>query len=412
MQGILVALVISIAVNAVFFLLASLRKTDVVTDLSYGMSFLLTSLALAWIKGAHGVVGLFPFIAVALWSIRLAGYLFRRILIIKVDHRFDGRREDPARFARFWVLQALSTALIMLPVIMLAEVPPSGFSMLHLLGALIWLAGFLIETVADEQKFRFKRAHPEDFVMDGLWSWSRHPNYFGEILVWWGLWVYALPSLNGWMHIAAAGPLYITALLLFVSGIPPLEKEARRKYGNRSDYQAYVARTSLLVPLPPRVASPSARMSTASLASVPELSDEEFQGRWYELARIPLPIARDWIRTSDVYEKAADGTWKVRYEGVPARRPSVQKVMRQRLRRDPAHPGEMQVSFIPGVWMRYRVIHLTEDRSAMLVTSSRKRYLWIMSRQAEIPEETYQELVAKAASFGFDTRLLERVPQH
>ena len=412
MNALLIACGISLLVNAFFFLFASLRKTDTVTDLSYGLSFFLTSLGLVLAFRVQGALWLFPFIAVMLWALRLAIYLFARILTIKVDHRFDGRREDPVKFARFWIVQALSTAVIMLPVILSANHSPPPFAIAQVVGGALWLFGLWIETIADAQKFSFKRRNREGFIATGLWSWSRHPNYFGEMVVWWGLWLYVLPSLQGIEQLAILGPLYITILLRFVSGVPLLEKSAHKKYGSNAAYQEYVARTNLLFPWPPKSEISNPRASTAKIPTVERLSDEEFAGRWYELGRIPLPVARDWYMTSDVYEKLPDGTWRVRYEGTSGENPPRERLMRQKLRRpDPTAPGEMSVSFIPGIWLKYRAIHLSPDRRAMLVTSSKMKYLWVMSRNADLPEDEYQTLLSVAATFGFDTRAVLRVRQ-
>ena len=112
----------------------------------------------------------------------------------------------------------------------------------------------MIEAVADAQKsaFKAKEENRERFITSGLWSYSRHPNYFGEMLVWWGLFIYAVPFLQGAAFAVVIGPLFITLLLLFVSGIPPLERSAEAKYGDDPAYREYRRRTSMLVPLPPR----------------------------------------------------------------------------------------------------------------------------------------------------------------
>jgi steroid 5-alpha reductase family enzyme len=192
---------------------------------------------------------------VLVWAVRLGGYLFRRILRMKVDHRFDEMRDNPLRFARFWLLQAISVAVIMLPVTyLLGRDDPPGFGAWAVAGVAIWLVGLAIETVADAQKSSFK-SKPENrdrFITAGLWKYSRHPNYFGEMLVWWGLFVYAVPFLEGWAYAVVIGPVFITLLLLFVSGIPLLERSADAKYGDDPAYREYKRRTSILVPLPPR----------------------------------------------------------------------------------------------------------------------------------------------------------------
>jgi steroid 5-alpha reductase family enzyme len=192
---------------------------------------------------------------VLVWAVRLGAYLFRRILRMKVDHRFDEMRDNPLRFARFWLLQAISVAVIMLPVTyLLGRDDPPGFGAWAVAGTAIWLVGLAIETVADAQKsaFKSKPENRERFITTGLWRYSRHPNYFGEMLVWWGLFVYAAPFLEGWAYAVVIGPVFITLLLLFVSGIPLLERSADAKYGEDPAYREYKRRTSILVPLPPR----------------------------------------------------------------------------------------------------------------------------------------------------------------
>ena len=254
MTAILLSVAVALGVNGAFFAVAATRKTDVVTDLSYSLTFALLAIVLLF-TGARDAVQLVAAVLVLAWAVRLGGYLFRRILRIKVDHRFDEMRDDPLRFARFWVLQAITVAIVMLPVsYFLDSDHPPGFGAWMVAGAAVWLVGLVIETAADAQKSSF-RAKPENsgnFVDSGLWRYSRHPNYFGEMLVWWGLFVYTVPVLHGWAWAVVAGPVFITLLLLFVSGIPPLERSAREKYGGDPAYRAYTSRTSILVPLPPR----------------------------------------------------------------------------------------------------------------------------------------------------------------
>jgi steroid 5-alpha reductase family enzyme len=252
--AILLSFVVALALNGAFFAVAAIRKTDVVTDLSYSLSFAVLAVVLPFL-GAGEWVQLAAAAMVLVWAVRLGGYLFRRILRMKVDHRFDEMRDNPLRFARFWLLQAISVAVIMLPVTyLLGRDDPPGFGAWAVAGVAIWLVGLAIETVADAQKSSFK-SKPENrdrFITAGLWKYSRHPNYFGEMLVWWGLFVYAVPFLEGWAYAVVIGPVFITLLLLFVSGIPLLERSADAKYGDDPAYREYKRRTSILVPLPPR----------------------------------------------------------------------------------------------------------------------------------------------------------------
>jgi len=253
-SAILLSLLVSVAVNAAFFAFAATHKTDVVTDLSYSLSFAVLAIALPFL-GARAAVQVVAALLVLAWAVRLGGYLFRRILRIKVDHRFDEMRDRPLRFARFWVLQAVTVAVVMLPVSYLLGVEdPPGFGPWQIAGAAVWLLGLAIEAVSDAQKssFKAKEENRDRFISSGLWRYSRHPNYFGEILVWWGLFVYAVPFLDGAAYAVVIGPIFITLLLLFVSGIPLLEKSAEERYGDDPAYREYKGRTSILVPLPPR----------------------------------------------------------------------------------------------------------------------------------------------------------------
>ena len=254
MNPILLSFVIALALNGAFFAFAAIRKTDVVTDLSYSLSFAVLAIALPFL-GAGEPVQLAASLLVLIWAVRLGAYLLGRILRIKVDHRFDEMRDRPLRFARFWLLQAIAVAVIMLPVsYLLSRDDAPGFGLWAIAGAAIWLVGLVVEAAADAQKSRFK-AKDENrgrFITSGLWRYSRHPNYFGEILVWWGLFAYAVPFLQGAAFAVVVGPVFITLLLLFVSGIPLLERSADAKYGDDPAYREYKQRTSILVPLPPR----------------------------------------------------------------------------------------------------------------------------------------------------------------
>jgi len=252
--AIVLSFVIALALNGAFFAVAAARRTDVVTDLSYSLTFALLAVVLP-LTGAREPSQLIASLLVLLWAIRLGGYLFRRILRMKVDHRFDAMRDKPLRFARFWLLQAVAVAVIMLPVSYLLDRSGApGLGAWAVAGAAVWLGGLLIEAVADAQKsaFRSKDENRGRFIASGLWRYSRHPNYFGEILVWWGLFLYAVPFLEGAAFAVVVGPVFITVLLLFVSGIPLLERSADDKYGDDPAYRDYKRRTSILVPLPPR----------------------------------------------------------------------------------------------------------------------------------------------------------------
>jgi len=258
MNPFVLSAVAAVVVNGIFFAFAAIRKTDVVTDLSYSLSFALVSIILIARNFGAPSVALAPAALTLLWAARLGSYLFSRIIKIKVDHRFDDKRDDPWKFASFWSLQALAVFLILLPVVasIASPVSPRSFGPFEIAGLVLWLAGFVIEVEADAQKSAFKKSGKPGVITTGLWAWSRHPNYFGETLLWWALFLYAVPALTGLLWISILGPIFITLLLLFVSGIPLLEKSADAKYGSDPAYREYKRRTSVFLPLPPK---PSAK---------------------------------------------------------------------------------------------------------------------------------------------------------
>ncbi len=254
---VLLSLLISVIVNAAFFAYAAIRRTDVVTDLSYSLSFALVTLATALLRSAGNFYALLLSGMIVVWALRLGSYLFTRIIRVKVDHRFDGMRDDPLKFARFWILQAVTVTVVLTPVSIalaseLSAAADNAPGALSWLGFFLWGCGLLIEALADAQKSSHKRKGIQGFIRTGLWAWSRHPNYFGEALAWTGVYVYCLPSLGSASIPALISPLGISALLLFVSGVPLLEKAADAKYADQEEYEDYKRSTSIFVPLPPR----------------------------------------------------------------------------------------------------------------------------------------------------------------
>jgi len=125
-----------------------------------------------------------------------------------------------------------------------------GFDIFAIIGLIIWIFGFSMEALADMQKNRFNAnpANKGKFIQTGLWSRSRHPNYFGEIVIWIGVAVIALPVLQGWQWVALISPLFVTLLLTRVSGVPLLEKKSDAKWGGQPDYEAYKQCTPVLIP--------------------------------------------------------------------------------------------------------------------------------------------------------------------
>ena len=231
------------------FVPAWVRRTERWFDLAGSGTFLTVVLLAVSARGAPDPRSLAIAAMVAIWAVRLGAFLFARIRRQGFDRRFDRIKHDPARFFLTWTLQGLWVSLTLSAALgaVTAAAVPLGWPAA---GIALWGAGFLVEVAADAQKRRF-RLRPENadrFIATGLWARCRHPNYFGEILLWTGVAVVALPALDGWRYVTLVSPAFVWLLLTRVSGIPLLEAQADRKWGADPAYQAYKARTPVLVP--------------------------------------------------------------------------------------------------------------------------------------------------------------------
>ncbi len=188
---------------------------------------------------------------VIIWAIRLGSFLFGRIKKAGKDDRFDDIKPSFIRFLNVWTIQGLWITFTMAAALVaITTTNRKELDLFAIVGFLIWVFGFAIEVAADSQKSRFS-ANPDNkgkFIQTGLWSRSRHPNYFGEIVLWVGVAVIAFPVLQGWQWVALISPVFVTLLLTRVSGVPLLEKKADKKWGGQEDYESYKKRTPVLIP--------------------------------------------------------------------------------------------------------------------------------------------------------------------
>ncbi|GFS34071.1 3-oxo-5-alpha-steroid 4-dehydrogenase [Actinidia rufa] len=172
------------------------------------------------------------------------------------DRRFDEMRGNLGKLAIFWTFQAVWVWTVSLPVtIVNASDRDLSLQAVDIIGWIMWSIGITVEAIADQQKLTFKNSQENrgKWCSVGLWKYTRHPNYFGEILLWWGIFVASTPVLEGGEWLVILGPLFLTLLLLFISGIPLLEESADKKFGNVAGYRVYKSTTSPLIPLPPLV---------------------------------------------------------------------------------------------------------------------------------------------------------------
>ena len=239
------------AIQWLAFIPARLFQTERFYDLTGSITYI--AVTLAAIKAATAPSGAQWLIAIMIfiWAGRLGSFLFRRIHAAGGDQRFDHIKVSSSRFFVAWTLQGawvVMTSCAALTAILSAEQIAVG--VIYVMGAVMWVAGFVIEVMADQQKSRFRAdlANAGLFINVGLWARSRHPNYFGEILLWAGIAVMAIPYLSGTQWVVMLSPIFVYALLTRISGIPTLARRGQQLWGDDPTYQAYVANTPRLLP--------------------------------------------------------------------------------------------------------------------------------------------------------------------
>lgn len=231
------------------------ERTEKYYDLTGSLTFITTLASSLYVsKGQITMRRKILSSLVAVWSVRLGLFLFLRIHNNNgIDSRFSVIKESRARFLMAWTLQGTWVFITLLPILILNQSSAAEtFVMSDYIGIVFWMVGFLFELVADFQKSAFRKisANKDKFISSGLWSVSRHPNYFGEILLWIGIAMSAFGGLSASPQaiLVFLSPAFVTLLLIFVSGIPSLEQKADKLYGDSKEYKSYKAEVPVLVP--------------------------------------------------------------------------------------------------------------------------------------------------------------------
>ena len=238
-------------VQWVAFIPAYIQQSEKFFDLIGSFTYISVTLLAALLSPVADGRSYLLLALVVIWAGRLGSFLYRRVHKAGGDGRFDEIKPSFIRFLNVWTIQGLwvtFTAAAALVAITTSNRQPLGI--FALIGFLVWAVGFAIEVIADQQKSRFKDnpANEGRFINTGLWARSRHPNYFGEIVLWLGVAIIALPVLQGWQWVALISPVFVTLLLTRVSGVPMLEQRADEKWGGQADYEAYKKGTPVLIP--------------------------------------------------------------------------------------------------------------------------------------------------------------------
>ena len=247
-------LVMAFVIQWIVYVPAFVFKTEKFYDITGSFTYIGTILFALYASGSFQNLKLgniFIGLAIIIWAIRLGSFLFMRIHKDKKDGRFDSIKTSFSQFFMTWTLQGMwvficsSSALI-------AIANPSGVPInnVFILGLFMFIFGFAIEVIADNQKSAF-RSIPENkdsFINEGLWARSRHPNYFGEITLWAGITVMGISTFEGMNYLAIFSPIFSYLLLVYVSGVRLLELRGHKKWGHLEDYQNYKKNTPKLIP--------------------------------------------------------------------------------------------------------------------------------------------------------------------
>ena len=242
-------LLLSVIIQILFFIPSYLLKTERLYDL-VGSSTYIVVTTIAYLSVPNkSVTDTILFLFISIWGIRLGSYLFRRILRDNDDVRFEKAKKNFFWFLQYWIGQALWVSITSCAaVIAILKTESNSINNILILGVLIWVLGFTLEVIADLQKSKFKKKQNTNktFISTGLWSKSRHPNYFGEITLWVGIYIISFSSFSDIEFLTVISPIFVYILLTRMSGINMLEKIADERYGHLPEYIIYKEETPIL----------------------------------------------------------------------------------------------------------------------------------------------------------------------
>ena len=237
------------SIQWISFIPAYIFQTEKFFDLTGSMTYLTTVLAALYITDSVKISDYVIVSCVVIWAIRLGSFLFMRIHKAGEDRRFREIKTNFTRFFMTWTLQGMWVSMCLLCLITaLSSYSGIILNNVFYIGLLIFIFGFIIEVVADHQKTVFRKdlKNKDKFISTGLWSYSRHPNYLGEILLWFGVAIMSFSSLQGLQYLTLISPIFVYILLVYISGIRILENQGDKKWGHLDSYKEYLKNTPML----------------------------------------------------------------------------------------------------------------------------------------------------------------------
>lgn len=242
-------------INWLAFIPSWIGKTEKYFDLTGSLTYISVTILALLLSDLNEPTSWLMAILIFVWAGRLGSFLFKRIRDDGgEDGRFNKIRANPLRLLETWTLQGLWVSLTAIAAwTAITSTDEAPFGVLTIIGLIVWIVGFAIEVKADTEKSAFKAdpANHGRFISTGIWAWSRHPNYFGEITLWFGMALIALPAFDRTEFVALISPLFVLLLLTKISGLPALERRGLKRWGDEPAYQEYLKNVPVLVPRKP-----------------------------------------------------------------------------------------------------------------------------------------------------------------
>ena len=239
------------AIQIIVFIPSFIFRTEHYYDLTGGITYISTVVMALILKNSYQGIDLISLLLgsmVIIWATRLSSFLFLRVKKSGEDVRFKKIKHSFSWFLMTFMLQGMWVFMCIFPALIVISSFNSEINNYAIVGSIVWLFGFLFEIIADNQKSNFNKFNKGEFISSGLWSITRHPNYFGEFILWLGITIASLGYIDNYKYVLLLTPTFVYLLLTRVSGVNLLEEIGEKRWGNSKEYQKYKEKTPLFFP--------------------------------------------------------------------------------------------------------------------------------------------------------------------
>ena len=239
------------AIQIIVFIPSFIFRTEHYYDLTGGITYISTVVMALILKNSYQGIDLISLLLgsmVIIWATRLSSFLFLRVKKSGEDVRFKKIKHSFSWFLMTFMLQGMWVFMCIFPALIVISSFNSEINNYAIVGSIVWLFGFLFEIIADNQKSNFNKFNKGEFISNGLWSITRHPNYFGEFILWLGITIASLGYIDNYKYVLLLTPIFVYLLLTRVSGVNLLEEIGEKRWGNSKEYQKYKEKTPLFFP--------------------------------------------------------------------------------------------------------------------------------------------------------------------